>query len=381
MRIMHVIDSGGLYGAEAILLSLMLEQEKQGLAPTLCSIGVPGEPDKPMEAEAENRRLHVLRLRMTPGPNPLGAWRLARSARRSGADIVHSHGYKGNILLGFAPRSLTGAPLVATLHGYTHAEGWGRMRLYQWADRRALERVDRVVLVHRGMLADPKLARRRDGRWCVIENGVPPADGDAPPPDENIARFCRGGFTIGAVGRLSREKGFGFLLDALADLLRGGFEARLVILGEGPERPALERRIAALQLGPRVLLPGYVAPLRSYLSLFGVFVQASLTEGLPVSLLQAMQQRVPIVATAVGGTADVLQQGRGGVLAPPADPAALERGIRSIAEGAALARALTDASFEEVATHYSSARMAAEYLDLYQQVLRLPRFAGAADSR
>ena len=90
---------------------------------------------------------------MADGPNLAGAMRLLALADRERADILHSHGYKTNILLGFLPRRIRRIPLISTVHGYFHARGFDRLRLYEWLDARALRCCDRVVLVHAGMTA------------------------------------------------------------------------------------------------------------------------------------------------------------------------------------------------------------------------------------
>ena len=201
MRVLHLIDSGGLYGAERVLLSLVEEQRRIGIAAAIVSIGEPGIVEKPLERAAREIGTLVHPFRMLPGPNPVGALRLLGVARRERADVLHSHGFKANVLLAFLPRRWRCIPMVSTLHGYTGGARVGRMRLYEWADRRALGRMDRVVLVHGGMLRDPRLARLRDSRWSVIENGI---DLDlaleASKVDEGVARFCAAGPTLGAVG-------------------------------------------------------------------------------------------------------------------------------------------------------------------------------------
>ena len=134
MKILHIIDSGGLYGAEVMLLNLMGEQVALGLTPILVSIGDPGVAEKPLEAEAKRRGLRVEMFRMRPGPNILGAFEIMRFARGERAELLHSHGYKGNILFGFLPRFVRRMPMVTTLHGWTWSGGMTRMLLYEWLD-------------------------------------------------------------------------------------------------------------------------------------------------------------------------------------------------------------------------------------------------------
>lgn len=379
MRVLHLIDSGGVFGAETMLLALAAEQRKLGLSPTICSIGLPGVAEKPLEREARRRGLDAQVFRMHPGPNPAGAARLLRFARRERADILHSHGYKGDILTAFIPHLLRRVPIVATVHGYTRAGSKGRMALYEWLDRRALARVERVVLVHDSMRESFREARAGDERWVVIENGVPAPDMDPSPAplDEAIVRFCRRGPVVGAVGRLSREKAFLDLLSAFRVLVAGGLDLRLLILGEGYERDSLEAAVASWGLQDRVLMPGYVHGAGRYLPLLDVFVLPSLTEGLPMVVLEAMQVGVAVVATRVGGVPTLLQEGRGGLLVASGKPDELARAIRSILDDPALSKRLTEASRRDFVERFSSTRMAARYLDVYRQVVAESGAAGS----
>jgi glycosyltransferase involved in cell wall biosynthesis len=395
LKILHIIDSGGLYGAEVMLLNLVAEQVKLGLEPVIASIGEKGIDEKPLEAEAEQRGLAVRKFRMRPGPNLFGAFKVLRYAWRGGFDLLHSHGYKGNILFGLLPRFFRKISMVSTLHGYTYIGGFSRMGLYEWLDSLSLRFMDAVVLVDQTMRSHPKLKKLSGVEFRVINNGIPVLPDSAPSNvhtftrsgteaasvekvggseggewsvSAKIVEFCQRGFTIGAVGRLSPEKGFDHLMDAIAALIAEGRNIQLVIMGEGESRKDLENQSAALGLGDRLLMPGYVPNAKSFLSRLWLFAMPSLTEGLPMVLLEAMAAGVPIVARRVGGIPAMLGQGRAGILVPPLDVVALKEGIRAVMDHPVAARQRAAAAAEHVRTAYSSRAMAERYLDVYRQV-------------
>ena len=185
---------------------------------------------------------------------------------------------------------------------------------------------------------------------------------------KKFVEFCQRGFTICAVGRLSPEKGFDLLIDAVSALVAEGRDLRLVIMGEGGLRKELESQAGALMLGDRLLMPGYVPNAKSCLSRLGLFAMPSLTEGLPMVLLEAMAAGVPIVASRVGGIPEMLSQGRAGILVPPRDFDALKEGIRVVLDDPAAARQRAAAAAERLHTAYCSRVMAERYLDVYRQM-------------
>jgi glycosyltransferase involved in cell wall biosynthesis len=205
----------------------------------------------------------------------------------------------------------------------------------------------------------------------VVENGIPFAEASRPAARrQDVLEFCRQRVTIGAVGRLSREKGFDVLLDACAGLVAEGRDIRLAILGEGGRRAELEARAMALGMTDRFLLPGYVDGAGSYLQHFNLFALPSLTEGLPMVLLEAMRAGVPVVATRVGGIPDAFDLGKAGLLVTPGEVPSLKAGIAEILDLPAAARRRADEAAHRVRTIYSSEAMAARYLKIYQEVLQ-----------
>jgi len=387
MKILHIIDSGGLYGAETVLLSLVSEQVRMGLEPAIASIGNRGIQENLFENEAAKRGLRVKKFRFARGPNLIGAWKILRFAQREGFDLLHSHGYKGNILFGFMPYRFRKMPLVATLHGWTSTNRFSKLRLYEWLDLRSLRFIDAVVLVSKAMQSHKKPCSMSGVNFLVVNNGIPltdrnqqtdlansadqPSDSSNQPTlDRTIVDFCKHGFTIGSIGRLSKEKGFNYLIEALGLLNKEGFDVRLVIIGEGDERTLLEKLTDKLGLSERVLLPGYLKEAKQYIAYFDVFVISSLTEGLPITLLEAMQMGVPIVATEVGGIPDVLESGNCGLLCRCEVAGELASAIKRLYDDPELSHQLTIKAKENVLKNYSARSMAAGYVKIYSRLLK-----------
>ena len=391
MKILHVVDSGGLYGAEVMLLSLIDEQIKLGLDPTIASIGEKHIKEKPIETEALKKGFKVKKFRMFPGPNIAGALKVLKYAERNGFDLLHSHGYKGNVAFGFMPRKFRKIPLVSTAHGWTSTKGLTKNRIYEWLDTLSFKFIDAVVLVSNTMKSHPRLKSLNGNNIHVIPNGIPIPDSTVTqfndstthpfnqspiqfnnstnqPFDKEIEAFCSKGFTIGSIGRLSTEKGYKHLVGALGILIKEGIDARLVIIGEGYQRYYLEGLVDELGLSGRVMLPGYRDNAKQYIPRFNAFAISSLTEGLPITLLEAMQAKVPIVATDVGGIPEVLQNGTAGVLVQSSDSNEFAEALARLYHHAQWARELTNIAYKTAVTDFSSQKMAEQYLDIYQAV-------------
>ncbi len=292
MRILHIIDSAGLYGAEMMLLNLVEEQIKQGLKPVIASIGDMKSEEKPLEFEAGKRGFSIRTFRMRAGPNFSGAKEILKFAKSIDCDLLHSHGFKGNILFGYIPKKSRCLPLITTLHGWTSAgRPFSRMHLYELLDSWTLPRLDAVVLVNEGMLSHPRLAGRDNVRYHIVNNGI---SLNAPEsfPCGDLQLNCTTNLNIIAVGRLSPEKGFEVLIKAIARVLDNGLDISLVLFGEGRQRQNLENLVRHLGLQERVSMPGFMSNVAAAFSCFDLLVVPSFTEGLPITILEAMRGKL-----------------------------------------------------------------------------------------
>jgi glycosyltransferase involved in cell wall biosynthesis len=278
------------------------------------------------------------------------------------ADVLCCHGYKAD-LLGQCAARRTGVPVVAVSRGWTGESR--RVRLYERLDRWALRRMDRVVCVSAGQASQVRRAGVREGRIVVVRNAIDLrrfGGFDPRSREEMLAWFPKApARLIGAAGRLSPEKGFGVLIAAAKTVARADGSCGFVLFGEGPLRAELAAGIAAAGLAGRFVLMGFRSDLDRLLPGLDLLVLPSFTEGLPNVALEACAARVPIVATAVGGTPEVVLDGVNGYLVPPRDPAALAGRIRDAIRDESVrhemgqrGRSLVEDqfTFEEQARHY-----------------------------
>jgi glycosyltransferase involved in cell wall biosynthesis len=246
-----------------------------------------------------------------------------------------------------------------------------KMRLYEWLDTRVLRRMDAVVLVNRSMLRHPNIRNVDRRNVHIINNGI----AEQPPRDESrmeraVVRFCDYPLVIGAIGRLSDEKGFCILVDAFSRIVRGGLPARLVLIGDGRRRSDLVAQVNRLGIQEHVLMTGFLDNAGAYLPLFKVLVIPSLTEGLPITLLEAMRAGTPVVASRVGGIPQVITDNRSGLLVDPGDVLTLGQRIQRLLTEDALRQKIATNARSLFRQNYTSEEMATCYLSLYIRVAR-----------
>jgi glycosyltransferase involved in cell wall biosynthesis len=293
--------------------------------------------------------------------------RVLRSLR---ADILCCSGYKPDIIGWLAARQI-GLPVISVSHGWTGATF--KVRLYESLDRFMLRWMDAVVCVSSAQADKVRRMRVPDQKITVIRNAVP-AEAFAP-AEPAYGALLRQFFLrpprriIGAAGRLSPEKGFAHLVAAAATVVRQNAEIGFVLFGEGPLRNELTRQIAQFGLRDRVVLAGFRADVHKFLPHLDLAVLPSFTEGLPVVLLEALAAGVPVVATAVGGSPEIIEEGRCGFLVPPGDPATLARRILAALEDEPARRAMGECGRRRVREHFSCETQSLAYQRLFQTLL------------
>jgi glycosyltransferase involved in cell wall biosynthesis len=289
---------------------------------------------------------------------------------RLGADVLCCHGYKANLLGRVAARR-RGIPAVAVARGWTGESL--RVRLYEALDRLHLRWMDRVVCVSEAQAAKVRRCGVRAGKVEVIHNAIDVERFADPDPlyRTKLERLFRRPRThlIGAAGRLSPEKGFDVLVAAAERVVRADGSVGFVLFGEGACRPRLVRQVNEAGLGGAFVLSGFRADLDRFLPYLDLFVLPSYTEGLPNVVLEAFAAGVPVVATAVGGTPEVVEDGVGGYLVPPGDPNALAGRILDALASEDRLRDMALHGRQCVLERFAFAAQARRYRRLFEQLL------------
>ncbi len=253
---------------------------------------------------------------------------IAGHLERLEADVLCCHGYKANLLGRIAARQKK-IPVIAVARGWT-AENF-KVRLYERLDRFHLHWMDEVVCVSEAQAARVRRAGVRSDRIRVIYNAIDPTRFLEPDARyrAKLLRYFRQprSYVIGAAGRLSPEKGFEVLVRAAERVLRELPDTGFVLFGDGPERARLQKQISAAGLGQSIILAGFRADLDRFLPHFDLLVLPSYTEGMPNVVLEAFAAGVPVVATAVGGTPEIIEDGVSGYLVPSGNDEAMAERI------------------------------------------------------
>ncbi|MCA9180615.1 MAG: glycosyltransferase family 4 protein [Planctomycetales bacterium] len=272
--------------------------------------------------------------------------------RAQGVAIWHGHDYKSNAL-GLWLRRSCPMKLVSTVHGWG-VQDTRRTRLYYAIDRFCLKRYDQVICVSEDLYRKCESFGVKPHRLSLVANAID-LDEFRRLPDHARTPEC---ITVGALGRLSAEKGFHHLIRAVAELVRAGVQCRLVIGGEGAERRHLEQLIEDLGCEESVQLLGQVHDVVGFFSGLDFFVLSSIREGLPNVVLEAMAMQVPVVATRIAGVPHLIEHQVHGWLVEPDSMEALKAGIAALLGSRDLQRDLVANARERIESHYSfAARM------------------------
>lgn len=368
ITVMHLRASNFVGGPEKQILEHFARLDPTQFRPVLGTFVEQGSLD-PLGDEARKRGFNTVQF---PSLSPLNSGTIlhvARMLRQNNIAILCTHGYKPNIL-GFFAAKLCGVPTVAISRGWTWESP--KIRFYEALDRRFLRYVSHVVAVSEGQQEKILACGVPQQRVSAIHNAI--NLDDCPTATSINIRQELGlpddAMIVASAGRLSPEKNYGAMIKTASEVAAHNSSVYFVIFGEGFLRAELEEQIKSAGLDKRFLLPGFRNDLQSVLHDIDIFMLPSLTEGLPNVVLEAFAARKPVVATRVGGTPEVVQEGISGFLTRPDETGLMAKHVLALAVDSQLRRMLGNAGYEYVREEFGFEKQTKLYEELYVKVAK-----------
>ena len=359
-RVAHLHSTLGVYGAERWTYALLKHLNPQQFESIVISVGTkPGADSfyRLMTAEGFSA-FHIA----IPGKlNPRAVLQLRRLLVRRGINILHTHGFKADVLGYFATRGLP-VRLVSTIHGWTADEGF-RIGVYEAISRTFLKRFDRVYPLSPALLEHLIQSKFDPLKLQLILNAV----------DLSVFNFrfnerqAGDPFSLLFVGRLCRPKGIFDLLEAFAKVQTVA-PVKLSVVGDGPDRMELEELSRALGVADKVQFIGAVASIAPLLEESHALVLPSYSEGIPRVVMEAFAAGVPVIGTSIPGIRQLVEEGFTGLMVPVGDPNSLTQAIRTLCERPDLARDMASNARQVVIEKYSASRMAEDFQWEYRRL-------------
>jgi glycosyltransferase involved in cell wall biosynthesis len=367
LSVLHVLAPGRVGGLESVVRLLASEQRRAEQRVAVVTVVTKGAAaPHPLTVDLRRDGVEVAELGLGRRAYRAERRQIAEVARRWRADIVHTHGYRADVIGVLAARALR-IPIVSTVHGFTGGDL--KNRVFQWMQRRAYRYFDAVVAVSHPLRAELAAGGVSMSRLHLVRNAFKP---DSELPSQLAARQalalpadCP---VVGWVGRLSAEKGADVFLRSIAKLDRS--EAWLAaILGGGPQEVALRELATTLGIAGRVRWCGVVPDAGKYFRAFDVFVLSSRTEGTPMVLFEAMNAGIPIVSTLVGGVSDVTGP-RHALLVPSEDASAIASAISAVWREPVKARVRAVNASQRLNDEFDVGHWIHAYGDVYHSIAR-----------
>ncbi len=370
MKILHLISSSGLFGAERVVIELSKSlKQAYNFHPIVGVIKNAYNPHIEIAEEAKANHIDSV-IFPCKGQFDLKLVILLRDyIKNNKVDIIHCHGYKSNFYGLLSAKNKL--PLVSTNHNWlTHH--W-RLKIYCFLDAFWMRYFDHIVAVSDEIKKDMLKYKIPKEKISVIDNGI------------NIDRFNREILTegikkglglngnvkvIGTIGSLKFEKGHIYLLRAAKEILGIVKNVKFLIVGDGPLRKQLVDETRKLLIEDNIIFTGHRNDIPEILSIMDIFVLSSVKEGLPMVLLEAMAAKKPVIATRVGAIPKVIEDKKDGILINPGNVPELKDAIGCLLTDREFSKGLSRNAYNKVIQEFSSSAMCAKYLEIYKYVLQ-----------
>jgi glycosyltransferase involved in cell wall biosynthesis len=327
----------GFGGAEKVVLSLIgnINNELYELIPIVFTRYTQAVNKFFKYIGRVNRQYHKVPLNnykfkyVNPFSNIVEVYRLLK---REKFDLIHTHGYRADVI-GVILCKLTGLPIISTCHGFISNDR--NLKIYNTLDRFSLRFFNKIITVSDPIKIDLIKSGIDESKIIVIQNAVEEKIEDEiffynRKEKRQLLNTKEDEFVLGYIGRLSEEKGIKYLIESSSMLNDLNIPVKVLIIGQGPQQKELEDLAKEKGIESKVIFTGFQWDVENWLPALDVFVLPSLTEGTPMSLLEAMAFGIPVVASAVGGVPQVIDSGKNGILVSPGKPGEIKDAVLNL---------------------------------------------------
>ena len=375
-KILHFIESGGLYGAENVILNLSKEMIEDGqYEPVVGCIVQSKNEESELFDKAQSFNIETIRIVINNKRFPLDILLAAFHLKRREIGLIHSHGYKPSVV-GFIIHLLIGIPVIATCHlWFLKSDSPLKYRVMTSLEAFFYRFFPKIIAVSEQI--KQCLVKRKDideEKILIIKNGINlKCYSDFSEKEvsalRNQLKLNKKFPVILNLGRLTEQKAQKNIILAANILKEKGIKSYFLIAGDGELRDYLQSLISEHSLTNEVRLLGFRDDVINLLHLADIFILASLDEGLPISLLEAMAMKKPIICTPVGEIPEVISDGQEGFLIPTDNIEAIVHSIINILNDPAKKEKIINKAYIKVKENFSISRMFKAYDDVYTSLL------------
>lgn len=369
-KVLQFICSVGFYGAERWVLALAknLDRNKYISEIAVTIEGNASEPEIVEYFEQTCGKSHQLPMKHKFDFSVVN--KLVDLIKESGVDVIHTHGYKSDILGLLAARK-AGIKVVMTPHGFPAYIDF-KLKTFIWLGCQCFRFADQVVPLSPQLMDDMKRYGVKDDRLTYVQNGVDLSEiEEQRSRDKNPLRELapKDEIRIGFIGQMIARKQIEHILDVFEKLAESNNNIKLYLLGDGDKRSDLESYAQSLKAKDRIEFLGFRDDRIEWLHSFDLFVMSSVLEGIPRCLMEAMAMGVPVAAYNISGVDQLIKHEDTGYLAPLNDKDELAKHWQTIISDKVEAARISKRALEFVNDNYSAFRMAKEYEVVFDKLL------------
>ncbi|MEI2771026.1 MAG: glycosyltransferase family 4 protein [Nitrosomonas ureae] len=370
IKVLHLISSKAFLGAERVICEIV---RKSGSKNTLMAVGILTASeglDRRFINEIHRKDIDIVRFGEGSKLSYTCIKEINQYINRNSINIVHSHNYKSDFYA-FLVKIIFREKFRLVASNHTWKLNTFREYGYKWLDSIIMKKFSALVAISSEIKEEMIKIGVNASKIKVITNGVDCIEFEKAPAKKDARKKLEvneSDFIIGSVASLTPEKGHRDLLKAFSTIHLSVPQAKLVFIGEGPEREELQNCVLTNGLAKKVLIMGSRDDVRDLYKGFDIFFLASYQEGLPMALLEAMASGVPVIATAVGAIPEVIQNKNNGIIVRPGNIEEMLQAIKIMFLEEELRNLMGEKGMMTVRQRYSSERMLKEYEKLYEQV-------------